>query len=50
MAGFGVTARKDLWWLRPLLVFIGLSSFIGYATWAAFQGEYYAIGPYLSPF
>lgn len=50
MAGFGVTARKDLWWLRPALVFIGLSSFIVYATWAAFQGEHYAIGPYLSPF
>ena len=50
MAGFGKTSRKDLWWVRPLLVFIGLSSFIVYATWAAFQGEHYAIGPYLSPF
>ena len=43
MAGFGVTARKDSWWVRPLFVLIGLSSFIGYATWAAFQGEHYAI-------
>jgi hypothetical protein len=27
-----------------------LSSFVGYATWAAFQGQYYTFGPYLSPF
>src|SRR5687767_2569401 len=50
MAHFGITARKDFWWVRPLLVFIALSSFIVYATWAAFQGEHYAVGPYLSPF
>lgn len=50
MGGFGVTARKDIWWARPLFVLLGLSSFIVYATWAAFQGEHYAIGPYLSPF
>ena len=50
MDGFGITSRNDLWWLRPLLVLIGLSSFIVYATWAAFQGDHYAIGPYLSPF
>src|SRR5688572_27505340 len=49
MGGFGVTARKDIWWARPLFVFLGLSSFIVYATWAAFQGEHYAIGPYISP-
>lgn len=48
--GFGVTARKDLWWIRPLVIFIVLSAFIIYATWAAFQGEHYAAGPYLSPF
>src|SRR6185436_8782471 len=50
MSGFGVTSRKDLWWVHPLTVLIGLSSFIVYATWAAFQGEHYALGPYLSPF
>lgn len=44
------TARTDNWWIRPLLIFIGLSSFIVYATWAAFQGEYYSHGSYLSPF
>ncbi|HEX5167853.1 MAG TPA: hypothetical protein VFW11_01670 [Cyclobacteriaceae bacterium] len=49
-AYFGQTARTDLWWIRPLLIFIGLSSFIVYATWAAFQGDHYAVGPYLSPF
>ena len=50
MGNFGVTSRTDVWWLRPLLVLLGLSSFIVYATWAAFQGEHYAVGPYLSPF
>jgi len=47
---FGETARRDVWWLQPLLVFLGLGSFIVYATWAAFQGDHYTSGPYLSPF
>lgn len=47
---FGSTARRDRWWLTPLLVFIGLGTFVIYATWAAFQGSYYRFGPYLSPF
>jgi len=47
---FGQTSRQDLWWLRPLLVFLALSSFIVYATWSAFQGVHYSFGPYLSPF
>ena len=48
--GFGKTARSDLWWVQPLVVFLGLFSFIAYSTWAAFQGEHYTHGPYLSPF
>ncbi|MGC1242358.1 MAG: hypothetical protein WA874_12245 [Chryseosolibacter sp.] len=48
--GFSITARKDAWWIRPLVIFIVLSAFIVYATWAAFQGEHYSAGPYLSPF
>jgi len=48
--GFGRTARRDLWWAQPLLVFLGLSAFIVYSTWAAFQGRHYHWGPYLSPF
>jgi hypothetical protein len=47
---FGKTARRDLWWAQPLFTFLGLSLFIVYATWAAFQGRYYRFGPYLSPF
>jgi hypothetical protein len=49
-SAFGETARKDVWWLQPLLVFLGLGSFVVYATWAAFQGDHYTFGPYLSPF
>ena len=48
--GFGQTARRDSWWAAPLVVFLGLSAFVVYATWAAFQGEHYHFGPYLSPF
>jgi hypothetical protein len=48
--GFGTTSRRDSWWMAPLGVFLGLSAFVVYATWAAFQGEHYHYGPYLSPF
>src|SRR5258708_3208955 len=49
-SGFGQTARRDVWWLQPAVVFLVLSSFVVYATWAAFQGTHYTYGPYLSPF
>ena len=48
--GFGRTGRRDAWWTTPLSVFLVLSSFIAYATWAAFQNAHYTYGPYLSPF
>src|SRR5580693_3836766 len=47
---FGQTMRVDTWWLQPLLVFLGLSTFIVYSTWAAFQGAHYYFGNYISPF
>lgn len=46
---FGLTFRKDAWYLPPLVVFLTLSAFVVYVTWAAFQGEYYSFGPYISP-
>jgi hypothetical protein len=49
-ARFGHTARPDAWWVQPLVVGVGLSAFIVYATWAALQGANYHWGPYLSPF
>ena len=49
-AGLGRTARRDAWWVQPLATFVGLSAFLVYATWAAFQGTHYEFGPYLSPF
>ena len=48
--GFGETTRRDLWWLPSLATFLGFSAFIVYSTCAAFQGEHYRFGPYLSPF
>ena len=47
---FGGTMRTDVWWSQPLLVFLGLATFVVYSTWAAFQGNHYHFGPYLSPF
>jgi hypothetical protein len=47
---FGQTARRDAWWVQPALVATGLTIFIVYSTWAAFQNAHYWWGPYLSPF
>ncbi len=38
--GFGETTRPDVWWLQPLVVFLGFSAFIVYSTWAAFNPLY----------
>src|SRR4051794_11646701 len=48
--GFGQTMRRDAWWVQPLVVFVILTSFLVYATWAAFQNRNFAFGNYLSPF
>lgn len=55
--GFKDTARADNWWVEPLAILSGLTAFIIYANWAAWQGSYYwwsggtqGFGGYLSPF
>jgi hypothetical protein len=47
--GFGDTARRDAWWVLPTVVFLTLTGFVVYTTWAAFQGDHYHYGGYLSP-
>ncbi len=47
---FGQTSRVDAWWATPVTVLLALSAFILYSTWAAFQGDHYTFGNYLSPF
>jgi hypothetical protein len=47
--GFMETRRRDLWWVQPSVIFTILTSFIVYATWAAFQNAHYHFGNYLSP-
>lgn len=49
-AALGATARRDAWWIEPLLVGVGFGLFGIYATFRAFQGAFYEWGPYLSPF
>jgi hypothetical protein len=41
--------RPDAWWVQPVAVFLGLTVALIYLNWAAFQGEFYALGNYLSP-
>ena len=50
--GFGETSRRDRWWITPLIVFLGLSAFIVYATWRVFEATAYWVPGtnYLSPF
>src|SRR3954451_7855294 len=47
---FGRTSRRDSWWLSPVAILVGLSAFLVYANWAAFQNAHYTFGPYISPF
>jgi hypothetical protein len=47
---FGSTLRKDNWWVGPVVTGAILISFITYATFRAFENNFYEIGPYLSPF
>jgi hypothetical protein len=48
--GFGATLRRDAWWIQPVLTALVLGGFGIYATWAAWVGEHFEWGPYLSPF
>lgn len=47
---WGVTDRRDLWWLDPLLTLLVLSGFVVYATWRAFMNRDYEAAELLSPF
>ncbi len=46
------TQRKDVWWVQPLVVFLGLGTFIIYATFRVFEGAHFLPekAPYLTPF
>src|SRR5215469_9866643 len=47
---FGQTERRDGWVAEILPVILLLGGFGVYATLRAFEGAFYAWGPYLSPF
>ncbi|MDE3202675.1 MAG: hypothetical protein KGQ66_00460 [Acidobacteriota bacterium] len=44
------TLRQDRWWVSPAISFAVLSSFVAYATYAAFVNGFYYVKPYISPF
>jgi hypothetical protein len=46
---FCESRRRDLWWVKTLVVFAALTAFVVYSTWAALQNAHYTFGPYLSP-
>jgi len=55
--GFTKTLRKDNWWLYPGLVVFGLTIFLIYGFWSAWQADFYwysagmdGFGGYLAPF
>jgi len=45
-----LTSRQDTWWIKPLTTVVVLGAFVIYSTWRAFENQFYAVGPYLSPF
>jgi hypothetical protein len=47
---FGASMRRDAWWVELVPVVLVLGAFSVYATWRAFENNYYEWGPYLSPF
>lgn len=49
-SGFGKTLRRDAWWAGPAATFVVLTAFIAYATFRAFENNWFSYGPYLSPF
>ena len=46
------TLRTDRWWLGPLLTVVGLTAWVGYATFRVFMHDYYWVDQYhyLTPF
>ena len=47
---FGASMRRDAWWVELVPVIVVLGAFSIYATWRAFENDFYQWGPYLSPF
>jgi len=50
LARFGGTLRQDAWWIEIVPTLVVFTGFIIYATWRAFENNYFWTAPYLSPF
>ena len=44
------TLRNDRWWLQPAITVAVLLSFVIYATFRAFEKQFYFAEPLISPF
>jgi hypothetical protein len=49
-ARLALNSRTDNWWIRPVLTVLVLGGFGLYATFRAVENQFFAWGPYLSPF
>ena len=38
------TLRTDRYWVQPVVTFVVLTSFVAYASWAAFVNKNYFVG------
>ncbi len=47
---WGVTLRRDAWWVEVIPIILIMGGFSIYATWRAFEGHFYEWGPYLISF
>lgn len=48
--GWAKTYRRDQWWVGPAATAAGLTAWLIYYAWAAWQDAHFAAGPYMSPF
>jgi len=47
--GFLSTARRDAWWVEPLVSAVVFGGVIIYSIFRAFEGDFFKFGPYVSP-
>lgn len=44
-----LNARRDNWWIKPLITVVVLGSFVLYSAFRGLENQFYLVEPYLSP-